>query len=306
MEERRLLLAVALSLVVLTGYSLLFAPAHAACPCPSPRRPPQASAARAGAGLDERNQSAARSGGCRTAAEAAAAAAAAATLADDARAPGRGERARATSSRSRTGVPVSCPGRCSRTRTRAADAEELVAAQTTSVRPLDVETGDAPLDARLRGALFQPSATELPRRGRRRPRPCASATPREASRPRRTVTFRARGLLGVRVFVKRNGQALPVRVLWGPGLGNPSPEEREVRGYTEPQAVALSAAGSRPAVGARQDRGGRPVARAGALGGRREPVLRGAVRRARRRRRGAGPRGDRCRRTETTSRWSPP
>ena len=52
------------------------------------------------------------------------------------------------------------------------------------------------------------------------------------------------GLLALRASVRRNGQALPVRLLWGPGLGNPSPEEREVRGYTEPQAVALLASGS--------------------------------------------------------------
>lgn len=39
--------------------------------------------------------------------------------------------------------------------------------------------------------------------------------------------------------MRRNGQPLPVRLLWGPGLGNPTAAERDVSGYTEPQAVAL-------------------------------------------------------------------
>ena len=110
----------------------------------------------------------------------------------------------------------------------------------------------------------------------------------------KTITFRADGLLSVRASVKRNGQSLPVRLLWGPGIGNPTPEEREVRGYTEPQAVALSAAGSVQPLAPGEDPGGRPVARNGALGRGREHLLRRPVRRTRRRGGGAGPHGQRA------------
>ena len=60
----------------------------------------------------------------------------------------------------------------------------------------------------------------------------------------KTIRFRAKGLSVVEVAVRRGGQTLPVRLLWGPGVGNPTPEERDVRGYTEPQGVALLATGS--------------------------------------------------------------
>ena len=37
----------------------------------------------------------------------------------------------------------------------------------------------------------------------------------------------------------RNGQPLARRLVWGPGVANASPEERDVRGYQEPSGVAL-------------------------------------------------------------------
>jgi YidC/Oxa1 family membrane protein insertase len=43
--------------------------------------------------------------------------------------------------------------------------------------------------------------------------------------------------------VKRGGRELQSRLLWGPGIGNPTAEEREVQGYQEPAGVALSSAG---------------------------------------------------------------
>ena len=48
----------------------------------------------------------------------------------------------------------------------------------------------------------------------------------------------------VEVAVRREGRPLPVRLLWGPGIGNASAEERDVRGYAEPQGVALVDSGS--------------------------------------------------------------
>ncbi len=122
-------------------------------------------------------------------------------------------------------------------------AEEVVAAQTTTVRPLDVETGDADLDARLRSALFQPSSTEVSVAGDA-PQQLRFFFADGTVQAEKVITFRDHGLQAVRVSVKRGGQAVPVRLLWGPGLGNPSAEEREVRGYTEPQALALLVAGN--------------------------------------------------------------
>ena len=44
----------------------------------------------------------------------------------------------------------------------------------------------------------------------------------------------------VRASVRRAGQPLPVRVLWGPGLGNPTAAEKDVQGYLPPQGVLLA------------------------------------------------------------------
>jgi YidC/Oxa1 family membrane protein insertase len=120
--------------------------------------------------------------------------------------------------------------------------EELVAAQSTAVRPLDVETGEAELDARLRNALFRPSTGELRLLGEG-PQVLRFDYAGDGVEAEKEIRFRASGLVAIRVAVRRGGQTLPVRLVWGPGLGNPTPEERDVRGYTEPQAVALLATG---------------------------------------------------------------
>jgi YidC/Oxa1 family membrane protein insertase len=119
--------------------------------------------------------------------------------------------------------------------------EEMVPAGA-GVRPLDLETGIPEVDAGLRDALFVPSAETLELRG---PRPQSlrfdfASGELEASK---TLTFQASGLIELRVVVKRAGRDVPVRLLWGPGIGNPSAQEREVQGYLEPAGVALSAAG---------------------------------------------------------------
>ena len=45
------------------------------------------------------------------------------------------------------------------------------------------------------------------------------------------------------VAVRRDGHSLPCRLLWGPGLGNETAEERDVRGYQPPSGVVLQASG---------------------------------------------------------------
>jgi YidC/Oxa1 family membrane protein insertase len=112
----------------------------------------------------------------------------------------------------------------------------MVPAIREGPRPLDLETGQVEIDARLQEALFRPSVPEL-RLG---------SSGGELSfefaqgdlRAVKTLRLPARGYLAeVRASVEKAGQPLPVRILWGPGVGNAGPEEREVQGYQPPQAV---------------------------------------------------------------------
>ncbi len=228
MEERRLLLAVALSLLVLTAYSLLFpaatpapvppAPALAQAPSPLAAPParaeavvPQAAPPKASVVADERERRVE-------------------VVAPDFTVAFSNRGAR----------PVSWT--LARHRDARGAPEEMVPAAGALVRPLDIETGDADVDARLREALFRPSAETL------------SVGPSEPARLRfeyhdgeieasKSLEFPAAGLVGVRVRVSYRGRELPCRIVWGPGIGNPSAEERAVQGYQEPGGVALTAAG---------------------------------------------------------------
>jgi YidC/Oxa1 family membrane protein insertase len=119
--------------------------------------------------------------------------------------------------------------------------EEMVPAGGTA-RPLDVETGVAEVDAQLRDALFLPSSESLTvaAGGSQQLRFEHATGELQATK---SLTFRGSGLVEVSVVVKRAGRELPARVLWGPGIGNPTAEERAVQGYTEPVAVALTSSG---------------------------------------------------------------
>jgi len=232
MDERRLLLAVALSLLVLTAYSLLFPAA------PQPPAPPVPAASQPAAGA--------------TPAEAPAGAAAAASPTAVPKAP---VAAVADARERRVEVmgpdfTVAFSNRGARlvswTLGRYKDArgapEEMVPAAGAGIRPLDVETGVAEVDARLKEALFRPSAeTQHVAPGGAAPlRFEYSDGEIEAEK---SLEFRASGLVGLRVRVKQQGRELPAKVLWGPGIGNPSADERKVQGYQEPSGVALTAAG---------------------------------------------------------------
>jgi YidC/Oxa1 family membrane protein insertase len=126
-----------------------------------------------------------------------------------------------------------------RFRDRRGHAEEMVQAAPGAPRPLDLETGDAELDARLQEALFRPSAENLV---------VAAAGPAELRfeyadgdvQAEKVLRFDAAGpLVGVRARVSRAGRELPLKMLWGPGIGNPTAEEMDVQGYQTPQGVAL-------------------------------------------------------------------
>ncbi len=246
MEERRLLLAVALSVLVVVAYSWLFAPATvpptaAPSPVPSAARGPGTPAAatpRSPAGATKTAPAEAAP----KAAEPEKAPTPAATVADE-----RERRIEVTGPEftvaftNRGARLVSW--KLSRYRDARGRPEEMVAAQTTTVRPLDLETGDASVDAQLRDALFRASAENVTLAGPE-PQALRFAFSNGTIEAEKAVQFRAHGLAAVRVLVKRNGQALPCRLLWGPGLATATPEEREVRGYTEPTGVALLAGGA--------------------------------------------------------------
>jgi YidC/Oxa1 family membrane protein insertase len=118
--------------------------------------------------------------------------------------------------------------------------EDMVQTVPGAPLPLDLETGDAAVDARLREVLFRPSAPRLELRpsGERRLRFEYSDDQLQVEK---SLSFPARGfLVEFEARVRRSGQDLPLKVLWGPGVGNPTPAEREIRGYIGPQGVALS------------------------------------------------------------------
>src|SRR5688572_27844370 len=227
MEERRLILAVALSLLVLTAYQLLFPPA----PGPAADRAPVA-ASPAAVPTDRaiQPQVAPEPG------PAAAPPTVTAPVAED----------------QEWRVEVEAPGlalvftnkgarllswQLLEFKDRRGRPEEKVRMVPEGPRPLDLETGDPVLDARLRSALFRPSAERVVATagGDAVVRFDYAAGDLEASK---ALTVRATdGLVAVQASVRRAGAEVPVRVIWGPGLGMPTPEEMEVQGYQPPQAV---------------------------------------------------------------------
>jgi YidC/Oxa1 family membrane protein insertase len=251
MEERRLLLAVALSLVVLTAYSLLFAPS----PAPRPPAPAESPAAAGSA------EAPAPSPSPSTRAESASPSPA---VADE-----RERRVEVvapdyTVAFTNRGARV-VSWTLSRYRDAGGRPEEMVPAQGAAVRPLDVETGDAALDARLREALFRPSAETLSvsREGPQTLRFDYSDGDVVATK---TLRFAATGLVAVSVSVERQGRPVPRRLLWGPGVGNPSPEEREVQGYQPPRGVALVGGSVEHLEAAKLPPSGRPLSGVGWVG----------------------------------------
>jgi YidC/Oxa1 family membrane protein insertase len=111
------------------------------------------------------------------------------------------------------------------------------------VRPLDLETGDADVDARLREALFRPSAetVTVSRDGEGELVFIWAAGGLEAEKRLRFLP--GGDLVQVSAVVKRDGRPLPVKVLFGPGLGTATKEEKGVTGYLPPQGIVLAPSG---------------------------------------------------------------
>jgi YidC/Oxa1 family membrane protein insertase len=228
MEERRLLLAVALSLLVLTAYQLLFAP-----PPPPPRPAEQAvrPAAPSPAAPESAPPAAPRP-----------VATPVPTVADarERRVEVQGEDA--TLAFTNRGARL-VSWRLERHRDRRGRPEEMVQTVPGAPRPLDVETGDPALDERLREALFLPSGETLVLRGGQE----AELGFRYAEgdlEAAKVLRVSAQGYVArVSVSIRRGGREIPCKVTWGPGVGNPTAAEAEVQGYQAPQAVALSTKG---------------------------------------------------------------
>jgi YidC/Oxa1 family membrane protein insertase len=235
MEERRLLIAVALSLLVLTAYQMLFAPPPR--PSPSPGATPSGAPAAVsppGPGASARPSPAAVLSG-NVPSPAASVAPVVAAVADD-------QERRVEANGSDLAVVFTNRGArlVSWKLLHFGDArgrpEEMVPATREGQRPLEIETGRADVDARLREVLFRPS-TELLALGDKGGELRFEYADADLQATK-VVRLPARGyLVEVEARVTSGGQALPTRVVWGPGVGNASPEEQEVQGYTPPQAV---------------------------------------------------------------------
>jgi YidC/Oxa1 family membrane protein insertase len=230
MEERRLLLAVALSLLVLTAYQFLFPTA------PAPRRPATgpSAAPSAGPSVPARPMAAGAAAAGVTARPTAAPPVAQVADERERRVELQGEQV--TVAFSNRGARL-VSWQLKRFRDAKGRPEEMVQNVPGGPRALDVETGDPDVDPRLRDALFLPSA-EVVTLG-----PSGEAELRfqwaEGDlAATKTLRFQAPGyLVHLAVDVERGGRPLPAKVVWGPGLGNPTPEEMEVQGYHAPQGV---------------------------------------------------------------------
>jgi YidC/Oxa1 family membrane protein insertase len=226
MEERRLLFAIALSLLVLTAYQLLYPARPQPKPLASPASatPPATTAAAAKAVVPL------------------AAATPAPTLSDERerRVEVQGEDvALAFTNRGARLVSL----RLARFSDDRGRPEEMVTALPGAIRPLDLETGDAGLDERLREALFKASAENLALAASGET-PLTFRFAEQDVEAEKSFRFAARGyLFTASAWVKRGGQQLPVRLLWGPGVSNPSAREMEVQGYQPPHVVLLPKGG---------------------------------------------------------------
>jgi YidC/Oxa1 family membrane protein insertase len=233
MEERRLLLAVALSLVVLTAYRLWFQPPT--LPEPSPQ--PSASAAATTVPASPVPHAARPSPTPSPKAVA--------TVVDDLERRVEVQGSDVLVAFTNRGARV-VSWRLTHFKDARGRDEEMVLTVPGGARPLDIETGDPALDERLRDALFRASADGLAPTSDGFTVGAAGGVLRLAYaegdvEAEKRLRFEPQGyLVAVTASVRQGGRVLPVRLLWGPGLGNPSAAEKEVQSYQAPQAVALT------------------------------------------------------------------
>jgi YidC/Oxa1 family membrane protein insertase len=235
MDERRLLVALALSLLLLTAYSYLFSP---------PRRTPAVGAPRPAASVVPPDASTANPSPLPSTPPRPAPAPPPVAL--PAKVDEKERRVEMTSA----DLSIAFTNRGARLLSwkllHFADArgepEEMVQVAPTGPRPLDLETGDPEVDARVRDALFKPSTDNL--HVYDAPAPLRFEFAEGDVAVTKEITLSPAGyLVGVKASVHRGGQPLAVRVVWGPGVGSSSTAERKVQGYQPPQGVALTGTG---------------------------------------------------------------
>lgn len=233
MEERRLLVALALSILVMTAWSHFFG-AKGPAPHPSPAAVSQTAAEPAPSPQDATSSGVAAPE--KIAASAGPAVAAEAEVRVEAITPA------ATLAFNNKGASL-ISWQLTRYPNALGRGEEMVRPGRNGVRPLDLETGDADVDARLREALFRPSAetVTVSRDGEGELVFNWAAGGLEAEKRLRFLP--GGDLVQVSAVVKRDGRLLPVKVLFGPGLGTATKEEKGVTGYLPPQGIVLAASG---------------------------------------------------------------
>src|SRR5437667_7750248 len=151
MDEKRLLLAVALSLLVLTAYQLLFAPPPRPRPSPAPSPAAGASVLPAPTPAPPFPGQPAPSPATR---------AVVARIADDKERRVEVQGPDVALAFSNRGARL-LSWQLLRFKDPRGRPEEMVQAVIGGPRPLDLETGEPAVDARLRDALFKPSAASL-------------------------------------------------------------------------------------------------------------------------------------------------
>ena len=298
MEERRLLVAVALSLLrpdrLQHAVSADAAPAARgpAAAGARPRLPPAAPAAGATSAARRRHRAASPFRRPRPSP----------AMADEHERRVEMSSAGRDASPSRTGARASSRGSCSHFDDARGRPEEMVQAARDGpapARPRDRRSGARRAPAR--GALPGPRPRASAWTGRTRRR-CASSTRRATSRRRRSSRFAA-GAIWCRSrpsSVAMRPDRAGTKILWGPGVGNPTADRAGGPGI--PAAAGGRPAGRRSgALAAGEAAALRSGPRGGCLGGRREPLLRGPLRSAGRRGRGCGARGVPARRSTTAS-----
>ena len=116
--------------------------------------------------------------------------------------------------------------------------EEMVQTTADGPLPFDLETGDADVDARLREALFKASTERLELKAAEEGAVVFEFADGDLA-VRKELRFTGKGyLVEAKASVERAGRPVTTRLLWGPGVGHPSPAERKVQGFEEPNGVA--------------------------------------------------------------------
>ncbi len=106
--------------------------------------------------------------------------------------------------------------------------------------PLDLVTGSPEVDARLREGLFL--VTDVGGGGEQGARFEFSDGALVASKTIRTI--KGGRAFRIEAQVNENGIVLPARVFWGPGFGQPSEDEKSLRGYLPPEVVEIDETGT--------------------------------------------------------------